>query len=86
MDDQESEPSATAGPQSVIPSATEEEVMAECSDTKAGRHIKHTLEHYRKSNLPRSATSAVRMKDTSATVKNMMVKGLDMKSEDKSLS
>ena len=67
----------------MIPSATEEEVMAERSDTKAGRHTKHTSERYRKSNLPRSATAAVRMKDTSATVKNMMVTGFDMKSEDK---
>ena len=70
----------------MIPSATEEEVMAERSDTKSGRHTKHTSERYRKSNLPRSATSAVRMKDTSTTAENMMVKGLDMKSEDKSLS
>ena len=70
----------------MIPSATEEEVMAEHFDTKVGRHTKHTSERYRKSNLPRSATSTVRMKDTSAMAENMMVKGLDMKSEDKSLS
>ena len=70
----------------MIPSATEEEVMAERSDTKSGRHTKRTSERYKKSNLPRSAMSEVRMKDTSATAENMMVKGLDMKSEDKSLS
>ena len=60
--------------------------MAKRSNKKVGRHTKHTSERYRKSKLPRSATATVRMKDTSATAENMMVKGLDMKSEDKSLS
>ena len=57
--------------------------MAKRSDTKSERHTKHTSEHYRKSNLPRSAMLEVRMKDTSTTAENKMVKGFDMKSEDK---
>ena len=53
---------------------------------KARRQKKPISERYRKSNLPRSTTAVVRMKDTSAMAENMMVIGFDMKSEDKKQS